>query len=894
MVLKLIKMKMNRQNILPLLCAAILSFGAMSPMIVTPSEATAQTIELNAKTSSIHAGMPFVLQVIVRDFDENPQPEIDEFTVSDSSGQKTADVQFMGASPQISSMTQIINGHITQKKDVTFVFSFRITPKEEGTYIIPEIHVHQGAKSATSQKESFMARAVSSTPDMRMELKLPERQLWVGETFEMTLVWYLRREVGEYSFDIPVLAMPEQFEVEEPDQDVRGRNIILATGSRQVAFPFTIDTATIGGMQYDRYQIPIHVTPLKSGTINLKAARVSAQLVAGMEQDAWGFFGSKRFEPFQSVDSPKTLTIVDLPQTNRPPAYSNAMGTNYSIEVQADRTIVKAGDPIILTIDIRSSSPMGGLILPNLSSAGLNEQLFGVSTETPVGENIDGGKGQYIRRFTVPVRIKSERVTEIPPIAFSYFNPKTGEYSTVRSQPIALSVTATTKIGSADVINSQKPAEAGESENTNAEASPQQSADANLPNNLLQLNLVSTQDSLNETSINSSNRYLRIGIYAFPFILWAIFGLVRRTRKSYEETSEQRTAAKALKDALDKSSTIESKTASANIAAALNALLTSTDTPREAFSSVLEKMEIAAYDPRNDRLSPELAKEIRETVKTHINPKYLHIISSIFSLLFVIGIFFHTGTAEAQAPNPATAETVQNDDFTLLTQASSAYHSAMSNTSRPERIAEFKRAYTLFNTLSSRHPNTAEFQVDAGNAALNAADFGHAVLSYKRALLIDPSLTQAQNNLVFIQNTQGDVHHDKSRVLSSVFFLNNVSEDTRLLLAAILFALGILLIIPWSSKHKHLLRWLSILPFAAWIWLLVGVYSHTSETEAVVMQETWLKTADNSGASNVQKTALMPGYSVKVLKTAPDWAQVQTGAGILGWIQESDIERVEK
>ena len=864
----------------------------MSPMVVAPTESAAQTIELNAKTSSIHAGMPFILQVAVRDFDENPQPEIDEFTVSDTSGQKTAEIQFMGVSPQISSMTQIINGHITRKKDVTFIYTFRITPKEEGTYIIPEIHVHQGAKSTTSKKESFTAKAVSSTSDMRMELKLPDRQLWVGETFEMTLVWYLRREVGEYSFDIPVLTMPDQFEVEEPDQDVRGHNIIIASGSRQIPFPFTQDVATIGGLQFDRYQIPIRVTPLKSGTINLKAARVTAQLFAGMDQDSWGFFGQKRYEPFISIDTPRTLTIVDLPQSNRPASYSNAMGTNFSIETRADRTIVKAGDPIILTIDIRSSAPMGGLLLPNLTSAGLNEQLFGVSTETPVGENIDGGKGQYIRRFTVPVRIKSERVTEIPPIAFSYFNPKSGEYSTVRSQPIALSVTATTKISSADVINSQKPASVPGSEGTNSASSTPQSAEAGLPNNLLQLNLATTQESLNKSTLSAYNRILRIGIYVFPFLIWTAFVIIRRKRKADEETSEQRNAMKALKDALDKSPSTEAKEASANISAALNALLTSTDTPRQAFNPILEKMEIEAYDPRNAHLSPELTKEIKETVKTQLNPKYLHLLTSIFSLLFVFGIFMHVETAEAQTPNGATTETV--DDFTLLNQASTAYHSAMSNTSRPERIAGFKRAYSMFNMLSERHPDTAEFQVDAGNAALNAADFGHAVLSYKRALLIDPSLTQAQNNLLYIQNSQGDIHHDEGRVLSSVFFLNNVPENTRLLLAAILFALGILLIIPWSSKHKHLLRWLAALPLAAWIWLLVGVYSHTNDAEAVVMHETWLKTADNTGASNVQKTSLMPGYSVKILKTSPDWAQVQTGAGVQGWIQESEIERVEK
>ena len=42
--------------------------------------------------------------------------------------------------------------------------------------------------------------------------------------------------------------------------------------------------------------------------------------------------------------------------------------------------------------------------------------------------------------FTQSIRALSETVREIPPIEFAFFNPAKGEYETVRSAPIAITV----------------------------------------------------------------------------------------------------------------------------------------------------------------------------------------------------------------------------------------------------------------------------------------------------------------------------------------------------------------------------------------------------------------------------------------------------------------------
>ena len=366
--------------------AAFLTATPMAAAVVLPDVAVAQSVKLQTQVSEIYAGMPFQLSVVVEDFNEKPQPEIAPFEIPN------ATVQFIGVSPRISSMTTMINGRITSKKEVTYVFNYQVTPKTEGQYTIPVIVATQGTQTAnSSQPVAFTATSVQTTKDMRVELQIPDRKFWVGETFEATLAWYLRKDVAKQEFSIPVLEMPDTFDVAEPEEARRGWSIPLTVGSRQLAFPYTRDTVMINGLEYTRFLISIKLTPLKSGVIQLPPSQVLAELESGRTQDMWGF-GRANYQLFKAEDIARTCTVQELPQASRPNTFANAMGSDFTISVNADRTIVKAGDPIILTIDISSPSSLDGLILPSLVAAGLNEQLFGVSTEDPIGENIEGAE----------------------------------------------------------------------------------------------------------------------------------------------------------------------------------------------------------------------------------------------------------------------------------------------------------------------------------------------------------------------------------------------------------------------------------------------------------------------------------------------------------------------
>lgn len=872
-----------------LIIALFLATGCFN-ILGTPGNAMAQSVVVQPQTRDVHTGMPFQLTVVVSDFEEAPQPEIDPFEIPG------ADIQLLGVSPRISQMTSIINGKRSFKKDVSFIFAFQVTTHDDGLYNVPVITARQGNKEASSaQKFSFMSTALPETQDMRIELNIPSQKIWVGQTFEITLDWYLRRSAASQDFTLPVLnEMSDSFELEEPADSKRWDSIILRVGTRQIEFPYTRDSVMVKGLEYTRLRMPIRLTALKSGLITIPPSQVTAELETGRTRD---FFGLQpETELFRAKDIQRSVIVLDLPQDNRPDTFSNAMGEEYSISVSADRTILNAGDPIILTIEISSVDSLDGLILPPLNLAGLDEQFFGLSNEQPIGETIEGRKDERsaknlkIRRFTVPVRVKSDRVKEIPPIAFSFFNPKTEQYSTVRSKPIALIVSAVDKVGISEVVSGQKTPKESQPQTADGQPSKPDKAQPVSITDSLDLGLMSTESDLSALSVQKYSRGLRVAIYVFPFAVWALLILVRKTRKKRASSAVQRDALQILGDALDSAVKQPRREAASALTNALNGWIQATQSDKKPFQPLLERIDEEAYRPESgDKPLPKsLLDEIREALPKHTHENYVKMVSSLSAICFAILMLVLPVCALAQSAD-------SQSESARLSEAVETYHKAMETTDRADRISLFRRSAAIFESLAATHPHSAALRVDTANAALGAADFGRASLYYHRALAIDPDIDQAKANLAAIQSNNHRENPSSQAALATTFFLNGkLSGEKRLLLAAVFFAIGVLLIIPWRKNSRKVLSFLAVIPFVVWIWLMAGVYAQQKSADVVVMTEAFLKSADNPGASNLTGSPVEPGSAFSVIQQRGSWIQVENTSGQKGWISDSAIAWIKE
>jgi len=437
--------RLGSRCFLPIALAALFVVLALAPA------AFAQTVELSASTNDIYAEAPFVLTVQAQGFAESPEPAASAIEIAG------CEVAALGAVPNVSQFVSIMNGRRTERRNVTFSFRYRVTALAPGTFTVPAVTVTQGAVKAATGAAQFQAKELPSTPDMRLVVTPPERAVWVGETFPVTIDWYLRSNPDSPVFVVPLFARDALVEVRAPDDADARRRIAFQNGARDVELPFEQTRVTLDGQEFARFRFEAEATALAPASLTLPAAKVISRLQTGTGRDAFGF-PAARYELRKAEGAPSRYEAKAPPTQGRPASFCGVVGTGFSLEVAADRTVVRVGDPITLDIVVRGKGRLDGLTLPPLDAdGGLSPSLFGLPDGAPPGERTDDGG----KRFRPVVRVRSAQASEIPALALSFFNPVTGAYQTVRSRPIALAVKGGSLVGAEAVVSGANEAGGG-------------------------------------------------------------------------------------------------------------------------------------------------------------------------------------------------------------------------------------------------------------------------------------------------------------------------------------------------------------------------------------------------------------------------------------------------
>ncbi|MCS6913695.1 MAG: BatD family protein [Myxococcales bacterium] len=825
----------------------------------------AQQLQLQVESEELYANLPFVLSVIATGFDEEPQPVLSELRIP---GCK---VTPLGVSPSVSTMVQIIGGQRSETRNVTFVYRFRIEAPRAGQYTVPPLTAEQGKARAQSRAASLLVREMETTRDMQIRLTLPERPVWVGETIEAQLDWYLRRDVSNHTFVVPLFDLEDRVEVEPAPMEGPKLGGFHA-GSRTLELPYTRDTAIPEGesVPCTRYRFHVRITPVKPGTLQAAPPRVMAELAAGTGRDVFGF-AVPVTKLYQAVGKEVSLEVRAPPLSGRPGSFRNAVGSAFSIDVQAGRTVVRIGEPIELRILIRGKGRLAGLILPPLPAMGLAPEQFAAPAEPPSGEPPPDGIG---RLFRVPVRLRSGEVRQIPPLAFSYFDPEQGTYRTVHSQPIALSVEGSAVVGASAVIGRppDTPApEAATSKSGRTEETGLWLAGVDL-----------ALSAPGETLVPA--RSLRdllpsiVALYVVPPALLLVQGLRQRRRARRQAAAEMRRALAALERELTDAAHTPARDMAPRLAGALRTLCRRTACETTAAEALLTRLETEAYGPeaRSQPLPRDLVEEARRVAR----------LISGGLLLLLLGI-----------PRPLAAA---EDLEARLQAARQAYQAALAQPDRDLRRAGFARAEALYRELCTALPDRPALLSDWGNAALSAQEPGLAVLAYRRALHLDPRAERARRNLAALRAQLPDwlPRPPASGALDTLFFWQGqLSRPWQHLLGAALFAVAVLLAAPWSTGRTAWRRGLRVgALFGALLWVavLVSVVLSPDESQqgVVVLPGVTLRSADSIGAPPALGRPLPAGTELVVREVRGAWVRVTLWNGQTGWLPLSAVARV--
>lgn len=798
-----------------------------------------------------HAGMPFKLLLAVGGFDKSPAPEQPKLAVSG------ATVTPLGADSRISQSIEFDGNRQHVVSSVTWVFSYRIEAATPGRLSIPTTTVTQGSKHATAAGAALELTAVPTTDDMRLELQLPSRPVFVGETIEAQLVWLFRSQPENWTFTLP-MAQLDEFTVSAPPLTDRRKAIEVASATKTLELPYASDETEINGQKWGRVTIKMFVTPRVAGHVAIPAASVSAALAVGQRD----FFGQADTQLFRANDTARALDVKPLPETDKPPGFSGAVGTSFSISVGTSRSVVQLGEPLELAITVKAAERLDTLALPKLDGPGLlPADKFSVPAEAPTGDLSDDGK---TKTFKVTAQITAP-TNEIPALTLAYFDPLKGTYQTIHSEPIALSVAGSAIVNASDVVSS-------------APKKAQPTAAGDVPDlAMVPVDLaLSAPGATAQQPLGGALLWLLVALlYAVPLAIFAVRTWQLRTQAQREEAAEVRAARKQLAVELERAAKDPARQTAGPLAAAIRTLARVTE--REPDRELLARIETESFAPAaaNAPLPADVLARVRETSE----PRRASKRPATATALVLLGITLAAPRVYADS----------------LADGRAAYQHAMTVADATKRKVEFQRAETLLAAAAQASPDKPELLADWGNAALGAGDVGVATLAYRRALAIDPSNARAQRNLAWLRGRAPDALRPagSAGAADALLFFHDWPRSRQLLVGALAFAIVVLLVVPWRGPRRRGLAMLAILPGIVWLAMLVSVITEDRHADdAVVTDSVVLRAADSAGAPAALVQPLPRGTEVAIVERRGAWTKVRVASGTAGWVPEGALQSV--
>lgn len=409
------------------------------------SIATWAQFQLKAQVSSQSIGINQVMEVrftMTDDGDDFKRPSFDGFDV-------------VGGPMQSVSHTWV-NGKTSMEKS----YSFYIQPKKKGTLIIgPASAVYEGKLYKSQQIAIQVGDAVQEQPRQQQRRRDP---FAIFDEMEEELLRRQRQQqpqlpknmgqgihlVAKVSKTNVYLNEPVTIEYGLYVSDQAGFNT-MAVKSMPKFENFwnhmidqkqqNITRAELNGKSYRYIALQKAVLlPQKDGTLKIDPLEIELdeQYLTGRAD----VFGTPEIGIRKKIYSSgtKNIQVKQLPIDKQPVGYTGAVGS-YQFNVRANKTSVKANEPLELTLTVQGKGNLDLLTLPKPVAPNALE-LYDPEKINRVSKNIVVGmEGSKAEKYVIVPQYKGTYTIE--PITFSYFDVTSKTYRSITSEPITIEVT---------------------------------------------------------------------------------------------------------------------------------------------------------------------------------------------------------------------------------------------------------------------------------------------------------------------------------------------------------------------------------------------------------------------------------------------------------------------
>ena len=326
----------------------------------------------------------------------------------------------------------------TGGSDSAITFRFRLVPVKAGTFTFGPFQYAMG--NATADLPAIEVRVVPPEEQPQQQggtqadmlfasLSASSTNLYSQQVFDITLTVHAAQGVN-IGRDIALLNMPStgislnQFQELGSSREVMHNNIYEVRRFRAKA-----TTLTAGSFEF---------SPTVRLSILVPRQRRQRDPFDGFPGFD-DFFGRYESQPVDVTPPPLAITVQPLPSEGQPPGFSGAVGS-FAFHAQVGPTEIAAGDPVTVTLSISGDGNIENVSAPEIIAG----DAFRTYEAKLVARDIDPSRAFGRKVFEQVLIPRSADVTNLPPIAFSFFDPSSGSYRVARQGPFPLKVSAAT------------------------------------------------------------------------------------------------------------------------------------------------------------------------------------------------------------------------------------------------------------------------------------------------------------------------------------------------------------------------------------------------------------------------------------------------------------------
>lgn len=369
-------------------------------------------LEFSSDRQSVSVGETFSISLKIKGVSNSAKPNL---TLPSS-----IQIVNQGESTQI----EMINGVMSANR----AFSFLISPSQAGEFQIGPVSVNVkgqvyqagplkiSVSGAGNQSPQANTQISANSDPVNVSASLSKKEVYIGE--QVNYIFKLETKVP---LDNAVLTYPEFKQFFHEDLEKKNTQNMFVNGQKMV-----VD------------QKRAALISLETGTLNIPPARFVAKIPA--QEDDLDIFGnplsSFRSKPIQLQTQALELNVKALP-SGAPSSFRGSVG-QFSLEtLPLKNTELKVGESVELEIKVKGDGNLNALSLgafPGQDSYKVYEDQSEVKLDK-TGVRLTGEK-----KFKFVFLALSSGNIQIPSLEWSYFNPETHQYVTLKSQSITLKI----------------------------------------------------------------------------------------------------------------------------------------------------------------------------------------------------------------------------------------------------------------------------------------------------------------------------------------------------------------------------------------------------------------------------------------------------------------------